>query len=1021
MKPRIEHREHSVAFSSRGTMDPVSISDAVLGDRESSTVDSGGGLEGSAVSCRRYHKEETITMDLAGSPPPDVLAPSPQWPFTNYARTPSPDDKSGLTSEFSANSDCLQYNISEDGLLVTGERPTLNTAAVESLEVPETRHAVKNEPKSLPEPVTKKKAPKAHKHQRKGSKLYLMIPSAIALFGIGLLISYVNTAGYLPRSAESTVGPIFYDAAQVVKQGKKKTTISLISSSNVNSPANIQNPDNFMNASLPRNSPVYIGVDGVAQHPPTREERQRPRRKIKIWEGQRMYAQNLAEPKSKEVKHATEPATRWYEDTSVRSQQPLTTTKAPKTDARSTTHITLLDTRASTMKHQPEQRGTTNAIKNKSCETKVCEMEAVYLVNYLSWNRQPCTDFYGFVCNRWERVHPDVGTSTDTLLVRTAEEDIFHALTSEEKAFPKMLKMEQLLNSCLRSRPSEDHRSTLLDFMNSFGLRGWPYSRDTKTLMDVWNSASLLLKELNLATLMSVDVEQDPETDNRYIISLGEPNLLIGQYGTKESALPEWYSAAIAICFKGFTRGKYVDLAQRVRDFSVRLAEISAYRGYGPLTVNWYKVVQLKYHINLKHLLTLVFNNITVIHSKMKILVKSQAYLRSLRSVMHVTRSVDVLNYLGFRALLHVSPLLPHQAQEMTSIQMRQITGISQHTWLPWQRCLRMFERVVPLLYLQVYAASNLQLAHREKIWTLLNEIQATFVLTMNTAPWISLDDRILLRSKLSKIKLEVFHKFWSKAARRYVAPKFPQGIEHRGIIMVYKSLAKQLVEKKLSRMRFPESVQKHHWKGSVFDTEPRFDRESNTVFIPMAMFDPSYMIDNESMLLQIPRIATRVIRSLFEGIHENSHPRSELKWSVDTEMGYRDLRTCLQSHYTTTFDDRIRNGLTADLNFLDSMSLLPAFKLFLRKVNKVSIEDYGLIAGSNITVKQLFFILYAKGFCETTDAEHRKQVMQESVYPVNSLRVNGPLRNFFRFPTFWDCPEESLMNPIHKCTIWTS
>lgn len=206
-----------------------------------------------------------------------------------------------------------------------------------------------------------------------------------------------------------------------------------------------------------------------------------------------------------------------------------------------------------------------------------------------------------------------------------------------------------------------------------------------------------------------------------------------------------------------------------------------------------------------------------------------------------------------------------------------------------------------------------------------------------------------------------------------------------------------------------------------MFDTNPVFDRESESVFVPAALFDPSYLIDGESVLLQVPRVATKVIAALFASVHPHNLPADKLKWSTDTELGYRDVQNCVAQQHEGSDESRTRTEVRAESNVIDSMSLLPAFKLFLRRVNQVSIEDYGLLTGVNVSVKQLFFILYAKGFCETMDSERRREIREESLFSINSLRVNVPLRNSFRFPTFWDCPSDTEMNPNQKCTLWTS
>ncbi|XP_075750505.1 neprilysin-like [Rhipicephalus microplus] len=772
----------------------------------------------------------------------------------------------------------------------------------------------------------------------------------------------------------------------------------------------------------------------------TTTERPRRRRKIAVWEGKRIYnsggsAQNASTPRpmapttqGAQARDSVSSSTEriWSRATTRRSDADGSKGMGHKKATRRTSRRAV----ATAAKRRTRAIVTLSGENRHFCETKVCERESVYLTSYLDWSVSPCDDFYSFVCNHWKNLYPEVGSSVDSLLVQKVEEDIYHAMTSQARTNNRLIKAQSLINACVHKPFAESHKTALLDFMGDLGLRGWPFHRDTKTLIDVWKSASLLLRNLGLDVLVSVKVEPDPENEERYIIALGDPDVLIGQYGSQESALPEWYSMAVTSCFKVFTSGKYVDIARRVREFSARLAEATTDRGSEAFVANHFKLVQLKHHANLIQLLTFLFSNITVVHSRMKVLVKTEAYFRDLRTVLHVTKGVDVLNYLGFRALLHISPLLPDQALEMASLQMKQLTGLHRLNWPRWRRCIRMFERVTPAVFLHAYADVRQNTPNKDKVWSLLNDIQASFVLAINSAPWMSIDDKLMLKDRLSRIKIEMFHKFVAKRGHKHSPSEFVPDVQPGNVITVYRSLARQLMERRLARIKMRRDPTVTKWRGSVFDTVPKFDRDSQSIFVPMAMFDPAYMNDPESMLLQLPRVATKVIGALFAGIHYGNFPQSKLHWSVDTELGYHDVQKCLQRNYAGSDADaassmpggvRLRTEKTTQFDVLESLSLLPAFKLFLKHVNKVNIEDYGLLTGLNITVKQLFYILYTKGLCETTDADRRRELAEESMFRPPPDRTNGPLRNSFRFPTFWECASDSPMNPNQKCTIWTS
>lgn len=870
-----------------------------------------------------------------------------------------------------------------------------------------------------------------------------------AAFGLAAFFYSYSELAHKPSTEGSDIGsfeggetgpPAVFHAAGNVQARKKKTQPPIdAAAAAAQGPSNVflKNADSG-SAGLEEHMTGPMFAEEEASK--TTTEKPRRRRKIAVWEGKRIYNsggsnQNASTPRPAATTARETQALNAVPSSTERIRPQATTSRSEADDTkgagnRKATRRTTRRVIATAAKRRTRAIVTLSDQNRHFCETKVCERESVYLTSYLDWSVSPCDDFYSFVCNHWKNLYPEVGSSVDSLLVQKVEEDVYHAMTSQARTNNRLIKAQSIISACVHKPFTEGHKTALVDFMGDLGLRGWPFHRDTKTLHDVWKSTSLLLRNLGLAVLVSVKVEPDPENEERYIIALGDPDVLIGQYGSQESALPEWYSMAVTSCFKVFTSGKYVDIARRVREFSARLAEAATDRGSEAFAANRFKLVQLKHHANLIQLLTFLFSNITVVHSRMKVLVKTEAYFRDLRNVLHVTKGVDVLNYLGFRALLHISPLLPDQALEMASLQMKQLTGLRRLNWPRWRRCIRMFERVTPAVFLHAYADVRQNVPNKDKVWSLLNDIQASFVLAINSAPWMSIDDKLMLKDRLSRIKIEVFHKFVAKRGHKHSPSEFVPDVQPGNVITVYRTLARQLMERRLTRIKMRRDPTVTKWKGSVFDTVPKFDRDSQSIFVPMAMFDPSYMNDPESMLLQLPRVATKVIGALFAGIHYGNFPQGKLHWSVDTELGYHDVQKCLQRNYAASDANaassmaggiRLRTEKTTQFDVLESLSILPAFKLFLKHVNQVNIEDYGLLTGLNITVKQLFYILYTKGLCETTDAARRRELAEESLFRPPSDRANGPLRNSFRFPTFWECASDSPMNPNQKCTIWTS
>ncbi|XP_064469046.1 neprilysin-2-like [Ornithodoros turicata] len=669
-----------------------------------------------------------------------------------------------------------------------------------------------------------------------------------------------------------------------------------------------------------------------------------------------------------------------------------------------------------TRKAMSRRQGTLRSRKSKFCATPVCEEESDYLDRYLNWNIKACNSFYGFVCTRWKEMHPVTGTSTDALLVQRTENGLYNDITARGRLDPRHQQLRQLFVACGQKMSSEDYRLDLSNYMYNLGLRGWPFARGTKNTRDVWKSEGLLLRKLGLATIASVVVDANPNSDDRHIIAIGEPSLLIGHYDTKYKGLPEWYSKAVKATLSLFIRGQFSDTLKGILDFTGKLAEIAVNRGYECFAARRYKVVPLKQFSHLTQLLTLVFRNISTISDNTRVLIKSETYLKSLRPVMHASTPADVLNYIGFRAITHISPLL-RDLENIVSVQMRELTGITQTKWPRWRRCLRMLERVLPIDYLRVFNRNKQRLDTETVMRPLLTEIKLTFANHIGDATWIGSADKVTLKNKLSRVKMEDIRSLLSKFPNRGSRGSSWPAKDHGRIIPIYEYLAKQLFRKRLLKVQLPRDIEAKTWKGSIFNTHPTVDTQSNRVFMPIAMFDPRYLASKESLLFQIPRIATKVVVALLQAIHQSNYPRDKLTWSADTLTGFRDAQKCVQKHYEQRFDGRIRRDITSELNTLDSMSLLVAFNVFRKRAIQVS----SFLTGKNITANQLFFVLYAKSLCETMSAELRKQTEQENVRGASYHRVNGPLRNSARFANSWGCAPGAPMNPTPKCAIWNT
>ncbi|XP_065281175.1 neprilysin-21-like [Dermacentor albipictus] len=606
---------------------------------------------------------------------------------------------------------------------------------------------------------------------------------------------------------------------------------------------------------------------------------------------------------------------------------------------------------------QDQQEQQQRSPLHSMCLSRFCLAHSSYLEGYLDWAADPCADFYAFSCGRRRR-------ASDVLLQARTERALLEALRARPPP---------LLGLCWKGSTQVGWRQ-LRELLEDVGLAGWPY-RNNRDHVDAWRVAATLTRDLGLDALLAVELLQT--AGGQTLVTLGEPDLLIGQH--RERRLPRWYTDGAAAAFR-LAGGSEPNASAGVRDFSEKLAEISSSRGEEDFAASRFRITSVASYAAYKPLLSLVLRGLVTVRDQTKLLVKSDRYLRALRSVLQMTRASDVLNYLGFRLLVHVSPLL--QGDEFRELWQLRHRGSASAGWPRWKRCLHQLEPLLQDAYMA--ALAPLLEARLPSLSALAAELKGRLLSALPSLPWMSTGDRARARNVLAAVRVRFSYTSSPTSRHHQRAPA-------ARLLTAYRDACRSSLPARLSG----------RWKGSLFDTWPRWDWSSGSVFVPAALLDLGQPADQES--LGVPRLATRLARSLLQAVHQRSHALGRLEWSLNTSTALHRLQGCLNAQRGGPEPD----GLSSLRRWLDSAALSPAqaqFSSYLRE-RRVAMGD---TLRRGLTTRQLFHVLLATSLCEGHDPEAQE-------------RVNQPLRNSQEFAALWNCSLGSPMNPRRRCTLWSA
>ncbi|XP_077486418.1 neprilysin-1-like [Amblyomma americanum] len=685
------------------------------------------------------------------------------------------------------------------------------------------------------------------------------------------------------------------------------------------------------------------------------------------------------------------------------------------------------------------------------CQTPFCRSMTDRFKSSLNWTISPCGDFYEFVCSSW-RTKKKGAFSQDSLYAEEVENTLKASLldlpeqenqlykTGEKQDFSEnstspLSYAQTLIDLCMHdnnNNKSDREKQTeqsahLRSLLTAVGLENWPYQNDSVSRADLWRTVVLLYRHLGLTTLVAVSVEKDPENDTALVISIDEPDIAIGLFGTKDVFLPNWYSHVVRGTMKMFSPYKYLNQAEKVLAFSEKLAEITSTRGER----NYVEEAKMTTVHNLPsyaQFLGLLFDGIISVNEKTRLLVKNMRYLKALRTVIHMTENHDLLNYLGFRAVLHVSPLMFSEAfVELASVRMRQLTGHKKLGWPRWKACLRMLEDAMPFVYQQAFFKANEKLLSIERVTALLNDLKSTVLLAVSNFTWMDAADKIKARNILSDVGFEVFYPSWIREdggqAFSSLLPALPNSTDIE-LLSVYSEFVRKNTERRLLTIADAGFAPYPEWKGSIFATYPKFDYETRSVYVPVALFNFSVPDTDAGLLFQTPRVATRIMTALVASLHRNSYPHPGLPVMPNpTEMLTRTTR-CLQSQYRSIsnnlHDEKVRSVVTTTYDFLDNVAMEPAVSVFSKYVVESGVAVQQEMLNLPLNSKQLFHVIYAADMCESGSSEQLRQQFAEDAMTQPRLRVVIPLRNTPSFAQAWNCSPEEPMNPTQKCKLLT-
>ncbi|XP_064485319.1 neprilysin-1-like [Ornithodoros turicata] len=674
------------------------------------------------------------------------------------------------------------------------------------------------------------------------------------------------------------------------------------------------------------------------------------------------------------------------------------------------------------------------------CRTDACLWQSRLVYDKFNQSVGPCDDFYAYVCSsRWygdiEVQNRPYSVSAPGLLILDIAKYLLNYRDKEDTPQNFITHSSMFLKTCIQPKNLTTKPAawtSIKHLFSTFSLSPWPLQSDpvTYTLQDVLRAVD---KTLGLFPIVDVSLRKRFENEG-YLLHLDAPKLIIVRH--QVTYLQDGFEEYKNYIKRAFTLWDNITSASHLADdmvaFERKLEEASVpQRKFVSILNSTVPIMSIKRVGKFEWDAYL-----TYLHpGSDKVVLVNSAYISRLSSILTSTSLSTLLNYIGFRIIVLLAPLLPKEAEFLMPLSYdRHIMKYNSRL----QACMHLAEHMFPYGMRRIARnsmgkTSLEQVLYDHNLNALIVNVKASMQQAVARAPWLTQSEADLATQKIENLEVEFMGaKEHTDTVARYYDGGITVALTVDTILRDYVTLVNQSMYLYWASKDNADFDARHH----ISSLRPGYEYNAgrNHLYLPFGVLASQNRISQSTIpAIILPYIVTYVLQGMFEAVDIrgstiNVRGMPESWWSQESVTRYRKLQRCFVD---THLDHLKRLGTLQEAPlspFLRSLmsenaALTPMYEAYVRAlVAPHSMQRNFRVPGlPDLTPDMLFFINLAAAQCETTLASGilSRRLVQYGIALPASLKVNLALRNFDKFSEVFFCSKGSYMNPPERCPLW--
>ncbi|XP_078492963.1 phosphate-regulating neutral endopeptidase PHEX-like [Ciona intestinalis] len=682
----------------------------------------------------------------------------------------------------------------------------------------------------------------------------------------------------------------------------------------------------------------------------------------------------------------------------------------------------------------------------KICNTPECAEISAYYRKNINFDVDPCEDFFEFSCGKWIRENPIPDDATKLETYSILRDNVINRLREilEEKGNTtndaSLNIAKDLYNSCVDiGRIEELGTQPLLEFL--VGNLTWPIISKNWCDGDYDEIGTLttLQGSYSNSILVNLYVHVDDDNTTYYVLKLNQGSLMMKdvyyeedeQYTKFQDALKTFMiDSALLIAENSDLDLSAEEIASNMTEafnFEMKLANIKVNSENDSHTImtieeltaevpglDWLRIVN-----------EIVRDNITSPNRTLS--VYSLQYFKDLVPLLAKTPSRVKQNYMVWRI---VKNRIGNLGLDFQNMGLEYIKVFSGQLKLRDRRsdCVDYVKQIFPGPTGYMFISKYFKEEDKQAVLNMVKRLKSSFKwLLANEVQWMDEATKELALEKCDFIQPNIGYSPYyqnttaiSEAIAVTIDPK-----DYFGNVVRILEFSAQT-----DWVYINKAVEKSSWNVPPTTVNAYYSPIRNAIMFPAGELQaPFYWGNKYPMSVQFGGIGTIIGHELthaFDTVGGSYDKFGNLYnwWSNQSYEAFMDKTECLVNQYNEFYWDTAESNLdgknTLPENIADNGAIRQSFLAYKDWVAEMGEEK--LLPGIGFNNEQMFFLGYANVRCGHYKTKRAQYDIKADVHSPGKFRILGPLINFEKFATVFNCPAGSKMvkkADAEKCIIW--